>query len=93
MADDEPIYRTYCCHYDHGGSRWCLQIKARDWADAEARVAVLGTLRLDGELMASIPCGPATRPAAAVLARLVCAVRNLFRSRSTDGGGEKPAAG
>lgn len=93
MSEAEPMYRAYCCTYEHEGSRWCLEIRARDWADAEARVARLGSLRLEGELMASIPCGPATRPAATALARAVCAVRNLFRFRSWEGRGKKPAAG
>lgn len=54
----EPSFREYCCQYYHDGSWWCLNIQARDEADAEARVAKLGKLgklQLLGELQLVVP--------------------------------------
>ena len=42
--------RTYLVSYDHEGSRWNIELKARDIADARARLSQLGQATLDGEL-------------------------------------------
>jgi hypothetical protein len=55
MNDD---YKTFVFSYSHDGSRWGLEIKARDAADAKARIARLPYATFDGELMASIPASP-----------------------------------
>lgn len=68
-------YKTkrFLCSYHHDGAEWSLELDARDWADAEARVKKLGYLRLDGELMATVPVqfGWAVR--------LICWSRSVFR--------------
>ena len=55
MADD---YKEFLCEYDHEGSRWSFTIKARDFADAEARVRRLSLARVNGEVMFSAKIAP-----------------------------------
>lgn len=69
MPPKERPTKRYLCHYHWDGSRWALEIHAHDRADAEARCKALGRLRLDGELVASIPV-PRGWPAR-LLARLL----------------------
>ncbi|MBS1808392.1 MAG: hypothetical protein JST84_09390 [Acidobacteria bacterium] len=57
MTDKEQIWPTFCCEYDFQGKRWCLNIVARDWADAEARCAALN-LRLKGILVETVSASP-----------------------------------
>lgn len=52
MSDRPTI--QFCCSYYHDGAWWALTIAAYDWSDAEARCKKLG-LKLDGELMATVP--------------------------------------
>ena len=66
-------FKTYCCRYYHDGTWWALDIKAADWADAEARVNKLGNLQLQGELVMTIP---GWMPCWMI--RFTCWVRNLF---------------
>lgn len=47
---EPPQLKTYLCTYVHQSNQWALQLKARDRRDASARVAVLGTLLLQGEI-------------------------------------------
>ena len=47
--------RTYLVSYNHEGARWNLELKARDMADARARLSRLVFASLDGEIMARIP--------------------------------------
>lgn len=67
--------KTYVCRYYHDGSWWALDITAYDQADAEARVAKLGNLQLQGKLIAKIP---AVR-GAGLFTRLLCYVHNVFK--------------
>lgn len=76
MRDDK--WPEFECRYFHEGSWWGLTICARDWKDAEARVAKLGNLQLMGEVMARIP---AQVPGAGLLARSIVAARNLFAAK------------
>lgn len=70
-------FKEYVCRYYHEGSWWSLDISAKDYADAEARVAKLGNLQLQGELMMKIPAGAGSP----WLANLICKIGNAF-SRS-----------
>jgi hypothetical protein len=73
----ERSTKEYVCRYYHDGSWWGLEITAYDNADAEARVAKLGNLQLQGELMMTIPANRC-RP---WIADIICRVRNLFASK------------
>ena len=42
--------KPFLCTYYHDGCEWALTLHAYDWQDAEARVAKLGYLRLQGEI-------------------------------------------
>ena len=70
-------WKTYMCRYYHDGSWWGVTICARDWQDAEARVAKLGNLQLDGELKGTIP---AQIPGAGLLVRLWTTIKNIRKS-------------
>lgn len=74
-ADDPPKQKwpEYVCRYYHDGAWWGLNISARDLADAEARVAKLGNLQLEGELKMTIPVR-----SGAWLPNLICGIRNFF---------------
>lgn len=65
--------REYVCRYYHDGAWWGLNIHAYDMTDAQARVAKLGNLQLNGELVMTIPVVTGSW-----LPRLICWVRNLF---------------
>ena len=68
--------KSFLCSYHHDGAEWSVTIQAYDRQDAEARLKKLGFLRLDGELVATLPakCG--------VLVRIICWFRNLFKAAS-----------
>lgn len=70
----EASFKEYTCRYFHDGSWWALSIRARDNADAQARVDKLGNLQLLGEVMAVIPA----KVGAGLLVRALCSVRNFF---------------
>lgn len=72
MADK---FNTFTGTYRFEGSEWSIEIRARSWGEAQARLRSIGLGRIDGELVARIPAGPG----AGWLARLICAVRNAFR--------------
>jgi hypothetical protein len=65
--------KPFLCSYYHDRATWSVEIMAYDWDDARARVAKLGFLRLDGELMATIPVR------VGCLAKLWCRVANWFQ--------------
>lgn len=71
----EKETRKYLCSYFHDDMWWSVEITAYDREDAEARVKKLGYLRLDGELMATVPakCG--------FLVRFVVWVKNLLTGK------------
>lgn len=64
--------KNFLCSYHHDGAEWSITIQAYDRDDAEARVKKLGYLRLDGELIATVParCG--------FIVRFLCWIKNLF---------------
>ena len=66
--------KEYVCDYYHDGSWWGLNIHAYNIEDAEARCKKLGNLRLQGELILSMPAYPCTGS----LLKAVCAIRNFF---------------
>lgn len=68
--------KEFVCRYFHDGVWWSLNIRAYDFDDAEARVAKLGNLQLQGELMMTIPAS-VCRP---WLANIICGVCNFFRT-------------
>lgn len=53
MNDDE--YKPFCCHYEFRGEKWAVTIYARTVEEAQQRCSVLGRLKLDGELVETIP--------------------------------------
>lgn len=67
-------YKTFCVSYRFAGGEWSFEIKARDWAEAEARLKAIGWARIDGEIVATLP---GWLPAWSVA--LICAVRNWRR--------------
>jgi hypothetical protein len=69
-------FKRYECRYYHGGKWWSVEIMAPDWADAEARVAKLGSLQLQGEIVAQFG------PHYGWLARLIVWIRNAFKPTS-----------
>lgn len=68
MAHDR--YKTFLVSYRYEGAEWVVQLPARDFADAKARLARLSFATVDGELVATVPAyaGP--------LAAAVTAIRN-----------------
>lgn len=51
-------YPTFLVSYPFDGSQWGCEIKARDFAEAEARVKALCWAKVDGQSVAKIPLGP-----------------------------------
>ena len=66
-------FKTYECRYYHDGTWWALQIAARDYPDAEARVRKLGNAQLSGEVVMTLP---GSTPTWAV--RLITWLRTAF---------------
>ena len=64
--------KTFLVSYRHDEGEWSLELKARDYADAKARLARLSFATVDGELIAKVPAtlGP--------LAVLAVTLRNIF---------------
>ena len=69
---DNMNLRTFLVSYNHDGARWSLEIKARDFSDAKARLNALTFASIDGELIRRVPAslGP--------IAIISTAVRNAF---------------
>lgn len=72
----EEKFETYVCSYRYQGSNWHLEIQATSVEDAKARLNAIHFGRVDGVHEFDIPDGPG----AGVLARLICAVNNFFRT-------------
>ena len=75
--DIERKTKKYTCSYHHDGSDWAVTIYAYDMEDAEARVKKLGWLRLDGEIVMTIPWWV---PCNGMAANLICGIRNFFKT-------------
>lgn len=50
-------YQMHLFTYGHEGDRWSLELRARNEADARARLARLPYAQYDGVLVATIPVG------------------------------------
>lgn len=84
MRSSDRATHRFAAHYFHDGARWNSEVYAYDFADAEARCNALN-MKLDGLLMATIPCGPATLPAVGLLARFACWIRNTIARPNMQG--------
>ena len=51
--------KTYLFSYPYKSAQWGFELQADSFEDAEARLKALGWAKLDGELQAKIPAGPA----------------------------------
>jgi hypothetical protein len=51
--DSEQKY--YLCDYQYEGEKWCIEIPADSWQDAQARLSRLAYGRVVGEIKATIP--------------------------------------
>lgn len=69
----EDTYKTFAIRYRHDGAEWAIQLPARDYEDAKARLARLPYATIDGEMVMRLPgfTGP--------LAAIVTAFRNTLR--------------
>ena len=74
MVDGE--YKTFVVHYRHEGAEWGIQLPARSFEDAKARLARMPYATVAGELVMTLPAytGP--------LASIVSAFRNALRTLS-----------
>ena len=48
-------YKTFLVSYRHDGAEWNIELPARDYDDARARLARLPHANIDGELVATVP--------------------------------------
>lgn len=65
--------KSFLITYRHDGSEWALELKARDAADARARLGKLAYATVDGELVAKVPAilGPFAMAATVLRNRFV----------------------
>lgn len=68
-------YKTYLFSYHHDGSRWNLEIPAKDAEDAKRRLAKLPFAQFDGELVARLPAQ------VTFFGWLLVTLRNFFKIR------------
>jgi len=68
--------KTFLLRYRFDGEEWGLEIKAKDFAEAEARLAQLPFAKIDGELIASVPL--AVGPIATIAVYIRNGLRRLF---------------
>jgi len=74
MIDDDR-FKTYLISYHHEGAQWNLELPARSYKDARARLQKLPSAWIDGELVMSVPAS------LGFLARVVAVLRNALRRR------------
>ncbi len=74
MVDGQ--YKTFVVHYRYDGAEWGIQVPARSFEDAEARLARLAYGTVKGELMMTLPAY--TGPLAAIIIGFRNALRMLF---------------
>jgi len=67
-------WKWYLVEYEHDGSKWNLDILARDDGDASRRVENLFNAKLLGQHVATIPAATGV----SVAVRLLCWLRNLL---------------
>jgi hypothetical protein len=75
----ERPWNCYDCTYEHDGSTWYVRITAWDWDDAEARVAKLGSLKLEGRVVAEIAFEPRDVRTSGIIVQVVCNLANGVR--------------
>lgn len=75
-------YKTFLISYHHDGAEWCLELPARDYADAKARLARLTFAKIDGELMMKLPA--ATGPLAIIISAIRNAAYRLYTSKNLE---------
>ncbi len=63
-------FKTFLVRYNYDGAQWSLELTARDYEDAQARLARLAWASIDGEHIMTLPAS--TGP----LAALIAATRN-----------------
>lgn len=66
-------FKRYLVSYRHEGARWNIELPARSFEDADARLRQLHFAKVDGEVMATIPAS------VGFLAPLIVWFRNLMR--------------
>lgn len=74
MIDDQ--YKTFVVHYRYDGAEWGIQIPARSFEDAEARLARLAYGTVKGEVVMTLP--GSTGPLAVIVTKLRNALYSLF---------------
>lgn len=67
-------WKWYLVEYEHEGSKWNLDILARDDGDASLRVESLFNAKLLGRHVATIPAVTGV----SVAVRLLCWIKNIF---------------
>lgn len=72
----ESNVKRFSCEYPMDGQRWGFEILADSHEDAERRVRQLCFAKVDGEIIAEIPCVPAS----GLVARLLCWCKNWRRN-------------
>ena len=70
-------YKTFLLRYRYDGAEWALELTARDYEDAKARLARLPYASIDGEHVLTVPAalGP--------IATLSIAIRNAVHALLT----------
>ncbi len=67
--------KKFTCSYYHDRVWWSLILSAYDWEDARVRAAMLGRLRVDGEIIATISSWLGGKFTADIL----CFFANMFK--------------
>ena len=64
--------RTYMLDYPFRGGKYCLEMAADSWEDAEERLAAIKAWgKIEGEIYATIPVTPRTQWFGGLMARLI----------------------
>jgi hypothetical protein len=71
-------YKTFLVRYRYEGAEWSVQLPARSYDDAKARLGCLAYASIDGELVMTLPSY--SGPLAALIAGLRNAIRRLVTS-------------
>lgn len=71
-------WKWYLVEYEHDGSKWNLDILAKDKRDAALRVENLFNAKLLGEHVATIPAVSGI----SLAVRFICWIRNRFTVKS-----------
>lgn len=69
--------KPYLLEYNHAGTRWCVEVPAASFEDAEERKRAIYYARVLGTVEAKIPAGPGS----GLLVRAFCWLRNRLSCR------------